>query len=162
MYRTPEGQQCTFSWRRGHIYDHAIATVLYENCVDSPTARIAKVGIQVACSDTCSLPPGQNHMRGTLAPQQCLLPSPCACQADGCPLSQVPSTEGTVPVQTHVILLQGCSGASSLRCWLGAAQLCKPLMLDGPPAYRLGYSAGIDESASLFEFPSHGTLAHSA
>ncbi len=35
MYRTPEGQQCTFSWRRGHIYDHAIATVLYENCVDA-------------------------------------------------------------------------------------------------------------------------------
>lgn len=46
MYRTPEGQQCTFSWRRGHIYDHVIATVLYENCVDSPKARIAKVGIQ--------------------------------------------------------------------------------------------------------------------
>lgn len=46
MYRTPEGQQCTFSWRRGHIYDHAIATVLYENCVDESTARIAKVGPQ--------------------------------------------------------------------------------------------------------------------
>ncbi len=49
MYRTPEGQQCTFSWRRGHIYDHAIATVLYENCVDEPTARIAKVGLSAAC-----------------------------------------------------------------------------------------------------------------
>ena len=43
MYRAPAGQQCTFHWRRGHIFDHPVATVLYEQCVQSPTAKITKV-----------------------------------------------------------------------------------------------------------------------
>ncbi len=46
MYRTPEGQQCTFNWRRVHIYDHAIAAVMYETCVEAPTAKITKVDTQ--------------------------------------------------------------------------------------------------------------------
>ena len=42
-YRAPEGQQCTFHWRRGHIFDHAVATVLYEMCVEAPLATITRV-----------------------------------------------------------------------------------------------------------------------
>ena len=42
-YRAPEGQQCAFHWRRGHIFDHAVATVLYEMCVEAPLATITRV-----------------------------------------------------------------------------------------------------------------------
>ena len=42
-YRAPEGQQCTFHWRRGHLFDHAVATVLYEMCVEAPLASITRV-----------------------------------------------------------------------------------------------------------------------
>ncbi len=42
-YRAPEGQQCTFHWRRGHLFDHAVATVLYEMCVEAPLATITRV-----------------------------------------------------------------------------------------------------------------------
>ena len=41
-YRSPEGQGCAFTWQRGHIFDHAIATILYETCVDEPLATITK------------------------------------------------------------------------------------------------------------------------
>ena len=61
MYQTPEGQRCTFNWRRVHIYDHAIATVMYETCVEAPTAKIIKVDIQQTNIDfelcaACCLP----------------------------------------------------------------------------------------------------------
>ena len=41
-YRAPEGQTCAFTWTRGHIYDHAVATALYETCVDEPLATITR------------------------------------------------------------------------------------------------------------------------
>ena len=41
-YRAPEGQACAFTWARGHIYDHAVATVLYETCVDAPLATVTR------------------------------------------------------------------------------------------------------------------------
>jgi hypothetical protein len=41
-YRPPQGQACTFAWQRGHIYDHAVATVLYEACCEAPLATITK------------------------------------------------------------------------------------------------------------------------
>ena len=41
-YRSPEGHACAFTWQRGHIFDHAIAAVLYETCVDAPQATITK------------------------------------------------------------------------------------------------------------------------
>ncbi len=43
MYRAPEGQSCTLHWQRDRLYDHVIATILYETCVDAPLATVTKV-----------------------------------------------------------------------------------------------------------------------
>jgi DNA topoisomerase-3 len=43
MYRAPEGQSCVLHWQRDRLYDHVIATILYETCVEAPTATVTKV-----------------------------------------------------------------------------------------------------------------------
>ncbi|CAL8463456.1 g2990 [Coccomyxa elongata] len=43
MYRAPEGQSCVLHWQRDRLYDHTIATILYETCVDAPMATVTKV-----------------------------------------------------------------------------------------------------------------------
>lgn len=51
MYRAPEGQSCVLHWQRDRLYDHTVATILYETCVDAPMATVTKV----SCSCThCS------------------------------------------------------------------------------------------------------------
>ncbi|GMH33038.1 hypothetical protein BSKO_00872 [Bryopsis sp. KO-2023] len=34
---------CVFEWDRGRLFDHVIAALLYENCVENPTAVVTKV-----------------------------------------------------------------------------------------------------------------------
>ena len=48
-YRAPEGQACAFTWARGHIYDHAVATMLYETCVDEPLATVIRASHLMGC-----------------------------------------------------------------------------------------------------------------
>ena len=49
-YRPPQGQACSFAWQRGHIYDHAIATVLYEACCEAPLATVTKAWPLTTCA----------------------------------------------------------------------------------------------------------------
>lgn len=37
------GGRCSFEWRRGRLFDHVVATVLYEVCCEDPTATILRV-----------------------------------------------------------------------------------------------------------------------
>ena len=37
------GGRCSFDWRRGRLFDHVAATVLYEVCCEDPTATILRV-----------------------------------------------------------------------------------------------------------------------
>ena len=37
------GGRCSFEWRRGRLFDHVAATVLYEVCCEDPTATILRV-----------------------------------------------------------------------------------------------------------------------
>lgn len=37
------GGRCSFEWRRGRLFDHVAATVLYEVCCEEPTATILRV-----------------------------------------------------------------------------------------------------------------------
>ncbi|XP_040371096.1 DNA topoisomerase 3-alpha isoform X3 [Rosa chinensis] len=41
-HRSDEGI-ATFSWMRGHFFDHACAVIIYEMCVEDPTATVTKV-----------------------------------------------------------------------------------------------------------------------
>ena len=37
------GGRCSFEWRRGRLFDHVAATVLYEVCCEDPMATILRV-----------------------------------------------------------------------------------------------------------------------
>lgn len=46
--RTPDSKSCEFQWERGRLFDHTAAVILYEMCMEDPTATVLKV------SHTCS------------------------------------------------------------------------------------------------------------
>ncbi len=37
------GGRCQFEWRRGRLFDHVAATLLYEGCCEDPTAHVLRV-----------------------------------------------------------------------------------------------------------------------
>jgi len=61
-YQAPAGPagggRCQFEWRRGRLFDHVAATVLYELCCEDPVAHVLRVrfpgpmhgGIYKACA----------------------------------------------------------------------------------------------------------------
>ena len=48
-YQAPAGPtgggRCQFEWRRGRLFDHVAATVLYELCCEDPMAHVLRVRI---------------------------------------------------------------------------------------------------------------------
>ncbi|KAJ3084539.1 DNA topoisomerase [Rhizoclosmatium hyalinum] len=38
-----DGMSCSFSWDRGSVFDHRVATGIYEGCVENPMATVLKV-----------------------------------------------------------------------------------------------------------------------
>ena len=41
--RTPDSKSCEFQWERGRLFDHTAAVILYEMCMEDPTATVLKV-----------------------------------------------------------------------------------------------------------------------
>ena len=44
------GERCLFEWRRGRLFDHVAATVLYEVCCEDPIATILRVRRSALCT----------------------------------------------------------------------------------------------------------------
>ena len=38
-----EGIEVNFNWKRGHLFDHAVVTILFEQCLDSKLATVTKM-----------------------------------------------------------------------------------------------------------------------
>lgn len=43
---TADGETVKFNWKRNHLFDHRLCLVLYEMCIDQPTARVKTVSQQ--------------------------------------------------------------------------------------------------------------------
>lgn len=43
LSRMQDQSETSFTWRRGHLFDHLVAATLYEHVLDNVLARIAKV-----------------------------------------------------------------------------------------------------------------------
>lgn len=55
MYRAPEGQACVLHWQRERLFDHVVATILYDTCMEEPTATVTKV-LVLSCPPAGCLP----------------------------------------------------------------------------------------------------------
>ena len=38
-----DSKSCEFQWERGRLFDHTAAVILYEMCMEDPTATVLKV-----------------------------------------------------------------------------------------------------------------------
>ena len=61
--RTPDSKSCEFQWERGRLFDHTAAVILYEMCMEDPTATVLKV------SHASSGVVGQGEVAGSLPDQ---------------------------------------------------------------------------------------------